>query len=96
MVAVLPMHNPAATLTPAQVFVRLACRSCGMAVLQASGVYLIAHGSLWAGATGFLISLNWIAASRAGNDHRLRGSAIAYGVGGGIGSLVVVLVARYL
>ena len=92
----LAVTNPAPTLTPAQVFVRLASRAYLMAILQAGGVWLIAHGSLWAGATGFLISYNWIQASRSGNDHRIRGSAFAYGVGGSLGTISVLAAVKFL
>ena len=92
----LAVENPVRQLTPVQVFVRLACRSFLMATLQAGGVWLIAQGSLWAGLTGFLISYNWATASRDVADYRIRYSGIAYGVGGGLGTFTVLLVARYL
>jgi len=93
---VIPIRNPAHVLTPAQVCVRLAGRSYLMAILQAGGVWLIAHGSLWAGLTGFLISYHWLQTSRNGNDHRVPRSAFWYGVGGGLGTLTVLTVARFL
>ena len=93
---VIPMRNPAPVLTPAQVCVRLAGRAYLMALLQAGGVWLIANGSLWAGLTGFLISYNWLQASRSGNDYRGRSGALAYGAGGAVGTMTVLLLARYL
>lgn len=88
--------DPAPTLTPAQVFVRLAARAYIMAVLQAGGVWLIAHGSLLAGVTGFLISYNWAAASQDASLYRIRGSRLAYGAGGSLGTMTVLALARFL
>jgi hypothetical protein len=65
-----------------------------MSILQAGGVWLIAHGSFYAGVTGFLISFNWCSASRDATDYRVRYSRIAYGLGGSIGTLTVLLAAR--
>ena len=76
-----------------QIWIGLAWRAYLMAILQAGGVALIAHGSWWAGLTGFLISYNWASASRAVSDHRIEGSRVAYGVGGSLGTLTVLTVA---
>jgi hypothetical protein len=83
-------------LTDGQLRVRLFVRAFTMSVLQASGVYLIAHGSLWAGLTGFLISYHWIGAARDGVDHRVPWARVWYGIGGGFGALLVMLTARLL
>lgn len=94
--AVLPMHNPAATLTPAQVFVRLGVRAAVMSSLQSAGVVLLAQRSPWCLVTAFLISWLWIANTRDTVDYRQPGVRLAYASGGMVGCGLVLLVARYL
>ena len=89
----LAVTNPVVTLSPAQIYVRLCLRAYGMALLQAGGVALIAHGSWLAGLTGFLISYNWLGAAQDGALYRIPYSRMAYGVGGGLGTLTVIAVA---
>lgn len=84
------------TLSPAQMYVRLACRSYLMAILQAGGVALIARGSWLAGLTGFLISYNWSSAARDVSDYRIPYARLAYGVGGAAGTMTVVTAAWWL
>jgi hypothetical protein len=86
-----PIRNPIARLSDAQMRAKLFTRALSMSLLQASGVYLIAHGSLWAGVTGFLISLNWISAARDGNDHRVPFARLAYAAGGSLGTVLALL-----
>jgi hypothetical protein len=61
-----------------------------MSVLQATGVYLIAHGSAKAGITGFLISWHWMGAARDANDHRVRFARLSYALGGAAGTLLAL------
>ncbi len=84
------MRGISLALTDGQLRVRLFLRAFTMSVLQASGVYFIAHGSLLAGVTGFLISFNWSSASRDANDHRVPYSRIAYALGGATGTLLAL------
>lgn len=76
--------------------VRLFLRAFSMSVLNSTGIYLVAHGTLLAGVTGCLISMNWISATRDGNDHRVPYSRICYGLGGGCGTVVAILFSRML
>jgi hypothetical protein len=90
------LDNPCPDPSPLQVWANLGGRAYLMAILQAGGVYLIAHGSLWAGLTGFLISWNWASASQAVNGYRGRGVRLAYASGGALGTLTVLGVSRWL
>jgi hypothetical protein len=90
------LEFPPRTLTPAQARVRLALRACTMSVLQAGGVWLIAHGSLWAGCTGFLISYHWAGSAQEINVHRVRWARASYGAGGAAGTIIVLLFMRWL
>lgn len=87
------LDNPCPRLSSRQIYVRLCLRAYGMALLQAGGVALIAHGSWFAGLTGFLISYNWSSAARDVSDYRIPYSRIWYGIGGGLGTLTVIAVA---
>lgn len=80
------MLNPIVRLTAGQMRLRLFLRALTMSLLNAGGIYLIAHGSWFCGATGFLISWNWISAARDGVDHRVRYSRLAYAIGGLLGA----------
>lgn len=90
------MLNPVPVLTAAQMRVRLFLRAGLMSVLQASGVWLIAHGSLFAGVTGFLISYHWSGSTRDVADYRVPYSRIWYALGGALGTLVALLVSQGL
>ena len=85
------VERPSFGLTPAQMRLRLFLRAFSMSILQASGVYFIAHGSLLAGFTGFLISWNWAGATRDVGDHRPSFSRVAYALGGSLGTLIALL-----
>jgi hypothetical protein len=91
----LPLDHPCPQPSARQIWAGLCGRAYLMAILQAGGVYLIAHGSLWAGLTGFLISWNWASASRAVNGYQGRGVRLAYASGGALGTLTVLAVSRY-
>jgi hypothetical protein len=84
------------TLTNNQIRVKLFLRAFSMSILQASGVYLIAHGSLLAGFTGFLISWNWATAAREIGDHRPSFSRVAYAAGGSLGTILALLGSQML
>ncbi len=90
------MKGVSLALTDGQRRVALFIRAFTMSTLQAAGVYFIAHGSLLAGVTGFLISFNWTSASRDANDHRVPYSRIAYASGGACGTLVALFVSQML
>jgi hypothetical protein len=77
-------------LTDSQRRAALFLRAFTMSVLQASGVWLIAHNSFYAGFTAFLISWNWISATRDGNDHRVPWSRFSYAAGGAVGTLLAL------
>ena len=85
------MKGVSLALTDSQRRVALFLRAFSMSVLQATGVYLIAHGSLLAGLTGFLISYHWISASRDANDHRVPFARVSYALGGAIGTVLALL-----
>ena len=90
------MRGISLALTDGQLRVRLFLRAFTMSVLQASGVYFIAHGSLLAGVTGFLISYHWISASRDANDHRVPFARVSYALGGAIGTILALLASQVL
>jgi hypothetical protein len=90
------MKGISLALTDGQRRVGLFLRALTMSLLQASGVYLIAHGSLLAGFTGFLISWHWISASRDANDHRVPFARVSYALGGSIGTILALLASQAL
>jgi hypothetical protein len=90
------MKGISLALTDGQRRVGLFLRAFTMSVLQATGVYLIAHGSLLAGFTGFLISWHWISASRDANDHRVPFARVSYALGGSIGTILALLCSQML
>lgn len=91
------MLNPVGYyLTDRQIRAKLFARALMMSVLQASGVYFIAHGSLLAGITGFLISWNWLSAARDGVDHRVPFSRLSYALGGAAGTVSALLLSQAL
>ena len=84
------MKGISLALTPAQVRVKLFLRACTMSILNATGIWLIAHGEYWCGVTGFLIAWNWTNATRDVNDHRVPYSRLSYAIGGGAGAILAV------
>jgi hypothetical protein len=65
-----------------------------MSLAQAGGVWLIAHGSFYAGGTGLFISWHWFGSVRDVAEHRVRFARSFYAVGGALGTLLVVLLGR--
>ena len=84
------------TLTANQIRVKLFLRAASMSVFNACGIYFIAHGSYYAGFTGFLIAWNWAGASRDIGDYRPRYSRLCYALGGAVGVELALLVSQML
>lgn len=90
------VERPTFGLTAGQMRLRLFGRAALMSVLQASGVYLVAHGSLGAGITGFLLGWHWFGAARAVVDHRVRWARLSYALGTASGTIVALLASQAL
>jgi hypothetical protein len=78
------------TPRPSAVLAGLFCRALCATILQGAGVVAFARGSYWACLTAFTIQYVWAGNSRAINDHRPRGGAVAYGIGGAAGAAIVL------
>ncbi len=90
------MKGISLALTDGQRRVGLFLRAFTMSILNATGIWLIAHGEYYCGVTGFLIAWNWTNASRDVNDHRVPWSRFSYALGGGVGAIVAVAVSQAL
>jgi hypothetical protein len=80
---------------PSAVLANLFLRAFTLSLLQSAGVVLLAAHSPYALGTAFAISYLWLGATRAGVDHRITGSRIAYGLGGAAGCLVTLAASNY-
>ncbi len=85
---------PPLVSSPSARLCNLFLRAALMSVLQSGGVVLLAGRSPYALATAFLISYQWSSNSRAIVDHRLRGSRVAYGLGGAAGCALTLWLTR--
>jgi hypothetical protein len=82
------------TPRPSAVLAGLFLRAFTLSLLQSAGIVLLAAHSPYALCTAFAISYLWLGATRAGVDHRIYGSRIAYGLGGASGCLVTLVVSH--
>jgi hypothetical protein len=88
--------NPVSVLTDGQIRLKLFGRAFMMSIANAGGIWLISHGSFYAGATGCFISWHWFGSVRDVGDHarRVRFARTSYAAGGGVGAILIVFLGR--
>lgn len=86
----LPLANPVPTLSPAQIYVRLFCRSLVMTSLQGGGIVLFADRSWFALLTAFWIGILWTRNVTDTVDYRHPFVRLAYALGAVAGAALVL------